>query len=105
MIEFTGKSLQSFRRIQRVKRHQAKATAAAIFSHENQAESVDVEFERKKLARIIDEQMNIIRQVRQALNVCTDRKSTHIDAERLLLEAMKEHEIAKVWDYVRISGF
>ena len=104
MTEFTGKSLQSFRRIQRVKRHQAKATAAAIFSHENQAESVDVEFERKKLARIIDEQMNIIRQVRQALNVCTD-KSTHLEAERLLLEAMKEHEIAKVWDYVRISGF
>ena len=101
MIEFTGKSLQSFRRTQRVKRHQAKATAAAIFSHENQTESIDLDAERKKLSRIIDEQMNIIRQASQALNVCTDRKHgkgsfTQVDAERLLLVAMKKHEIAKV---------
>merc|ERR1719277_1291566 len=100
MIEFTGKSLQSFRRTQRVKRHQAKATAAAIFSHEKQAD-VDLDSERKRLSRIIDEQMNIIRQASQALNVCTDRKHgkgsfTQVDAERLLLVAMKKHEIAKL---------
>ena len=44
--------------------------------------------------------MNIIRQTSAALCVCTDEKHgkgsfTQVDAERLLLVAMKKHEIAK----------
>lgn len=59
MVEFTGKSLQSFRRTQRVKRHEAKATASSVFS--NVQDEMDINAERKRLKAEIDSQMNIIR--------------------------------------------
>ena len=49
----------------------------------------------------IDSQMNIIRQTSAALSVCTDEKHgkgtyTQIEFERVLLLAMKKHEVAKL---------
>ena len=40
MIEFTAKSIQSFRRTQRVKRYEAKATAQSVFSPDQDVEKV-----------------------------------------------------------------
>ena len=40
MVEFTAKSIQSFRRTQRVKRYEAKATAQSVFSPDQDVEKV-----------------------------------------------------------------
>ena len=42
-MTFTGKSLKSFRRTQRIKRYEAKATASSIFSN-----TVDADKETRK---------------------------------------------------------
>jgi len=101
MVEFNAKSLQSFRRTQRVKRHEAKATAASVFSKVPSNDEIDLNAERKRHKAQIESQMNIIRQTSAALCVCTDTKHgkgsfTQVDAEKLLLVAMKKHEIAKL---------
>ena len=43
MVEFTAKSIQSFRRTQRVKRFEAKATAQSVFSTDHDVEKVRLE--------------------------------------------------------------
>jgi len=62
---------------------------------------IDINKERKRLKEEIDSQMNIIRQTSAALSVCTDEKHgkgtyTQIEFERVLLLAMKKHEVAKL---------
>jgi len=62
---------------------------------------IDLDAERQKWKGESETQLNIIRQASGALSVATDSKHgkgtfSQVDAERLLLVAMKKHEIAKV---------
>jgi hypothetical protein len=101
IIEFNPKSIASFRKTQRVKNYEARATVSSVFQEvENEVVAVDVTKRKRDLEEIISKQMNIIRQTSAALSVCTDLKhgkgtKTQVAAEACLLEASRRYEAAK----------
>ena len=101
IIEFNPKSIASFRKTQRVKNYEARATVSSVFQEvENEVVAVDVTKRKRELEEIISKQMNIIRQTSAALSVCTDLKhgkgtKTQVAAEACLLEASRRYEAAK----------
>lgn len=102
LVEFNPKSLQSFRKTQRLKRYEAKATASSIFKTSesgNNIVSIDTANRKKQLEVNIQSEMSIIRQSSAALSVCTDKKHgkgtyTQVAAEKCLLAANKRFEVA-----------
>ena len=71
LADFNPKSLQSFRKTQRLKRYEAKATAQSIFKASesgNNLVTIDLEKRKKDLKDEIEAQMNIIRQSSAALS-------------------------------------
>lgn len=101
LLDFNPKSIASFRKTQRIKNYETRATASAIFK-ESETEEVKVssDMKKKELEIIISAQMSIIRQTSAALSVCTDARhgkgtQTQVAAEACLLEASKRYEAAK----------
>lgn len=101
IIEFNPKSIASFRKTQRLKNYEARATVSSVFQEvEDNEVKVDITKRKRELEEIVSKQMSIIRQTSAALSVCTDLKhgkgtQTQVAAEACLLEATKKYEAAK----------